>query len=107
MKQSHPRTAENARNGGSGQLCKQSAGLAGKGKEKGVRAFTAVLFPRENRKFARKSKIYSKWFVLATKCVSGNDFGVSFILSKQIFPSHKTILEMNKPTSPNGDREEW
>ncbi len=45
VKQSHPRTAENARNGGSGQLVKRDMGLAGKGKEKGVRAFTAVLFP--------------------------------------------------------------
>ena len=76
-------------NGGSGQLCKRYMGLAGKGKENGVRAFTAVLVPCENRKFARKSKIYSKWFVLASECVSGNDSGVSFILSKQIFPSHK------------------
>ena len=94
-------------NGGSGQLCKRELGLAGKGKEKGVRAFTAVLVPCENRKFGRKSKMYSKWFVLAAKLVSGNDSGVSFILSKQIFPCHKKILEMNKPTSPNGDREEW
>ena len=82
-------------------------GLAGKGKEKGVRAFTAVLFPCENRRFSRNPKKYSKRFVLASEFVSGNDSGVSFILSKQIFPSHKTILEMNKPTSPNGDREEW
>ena len=82
-------------------------GLAGKGKEKGVRALTAVLFPCENQKSRVKSKIYSKWFVLASKCVSGNDSGVSFILSKQIFPSHKKIFEMNKPTSPNGDREDW
>ena len=29
VKQSHPRTAENARNGGSGQLCKLNLGLAG------------------------------------------------------------------------------
>ena len=29
VKQSHPRTAENARNGGSGQLVKQDMGLAG------------------------------------------------------------------------------
>ena len=82
-------------------------GLAGKGGEKGVRALTAVLFPCESQEFRRKPKIYSKWFVLASKLVSGNDSGVSFILSKQIFPSHKKILEMNKPTSPNGDREEW
>ena len=82
-------------NGGSGQLCKRYMGLAGKGKEEGLRAFTAVLFPCENCKFGRNSKVYSKWFVLAAKCVSGNDSGVSFILSKQIFPCHKTILEMN------------
>ena len=30
VKQSHPRTAENARNGGSGQLVKLDMGLAGK-----------------------------------------------------------------------------
>ena len=29
VKQSHPRTAENARNGGSGRLCKSDMGLAG------------------------------------------------------------------------------
>ena len=94
-------------NGESGQLCKLDMGLAGKVRAKGVRALTAVLFPCESQEFSRNSKIYSKRFVLASKFVSGNDSGVSFILSKQIFPSHKKILEMNKPTSPNGDREEW
>ena len=29
VKQSHPRTAENARKGGSGRLCKSEMGLAG------------------------------------------------------------------------------
>ena len=93
--------------GGSGQLGKLEVGLAGKGREKGVRALTAVLFPCESQGFRRKPKIHSKWFVLASEFVSGNDIGVSFILSKQIFPSHKKILGMHKPTSPNGDREEW
>ena len=51
-------------------------------------------------------KVYSKRFVAASKCVSSNDFWWSFVLSEQIFPSHKTIFEMNKRTSPNGGREE-
>ena len=51
-------------------------------------------------------KEYLKWLVAASKCVSSNDFWLSFILSEQIFPSNKTILKMNKPTSPNGRRED-
>ena len=51
-------------------------------------------------------EVHSKVFVMASKCVSGNDFCVSFILSEQIFPSNKTILRMNKRTSLNGGREE-
>ena len=50
--------------------------------------------------------VHSKVFVVASKCVSGNDFCVSFILSKQILPSNKTTFKMNKRTSPNGGREE-
>ena len=50
--------------------------------------------------------VHSKVFVVASKCVSGSDFWLSFILSEQIFPSNKTILKMNKRTSPNGRREE-
>ena len=49
---------------------------------------------------------HSKVFVMASKCVSGNDFCVSSILSEQIFPSNKTVFKMNKRTSPNGGREE-
>ena len=41
-------------------------------------------------------EVHSKVFVVASKCVSGNDFWLSFILSEQIFPSNKTILKMNK-----------
>ena len=41
-------------------------------------------------------EVHSKVFVVASKCVSGNDFWLSFILSVQIFPSNKTILKMNK-----------
>ena len=41
-------------------------------------------------------EVHSKVFVMASKCVSGNDFWLSFILSEQIFPSNKTILKMNK-----------
>ena len=51
-------------------------------------------------------EVHSKVLVVASKCVSGNDFWLSFILSEQIFPSNKTILKMNKSTSPNGRREE-
>ena len=54
----------------------------------------------------QEMEVHSKVFVMASKCVSGNDFCVSFILSEQIFPSHKTIFKMNKRTSPNGGREE-
>ena len=50
-------------------------------------------------------EVHWKVFVMASKCVSGNDFCVSFILSEQIFPSHKTIFKMNKRTSLNGGRE--
>ena len=51
-------------------------------------------------------EVHSKVLVLASKCVSGNDFCVSFILSEQIFPSTKKILEMNNRTSPVEGREE-
>ena len=51
-------------------------------------------------------KEYSKWFVAASKCVSSNDFWWSFILSEQIYPSTKKILEINNRTSPVGGREE-
>ena len=50
-------------------------------------------------------EVHSKVFVVASKCVSGNDFCVSFILSEQIFPSNKTMFKMNKRTSLNGGRE--
>ena len=49
---------------------------------------------------------YWKMLVAASKCVSSNDFWWSSILSEQIYPSNKKILEMNKRTSPVGSREE-
>ena len=77
------------KSGGGGQLCKRNMGLAGQKVE-----------------IHQEAEVHSKVFVRASKCVSGNDFCVSFILSEQIFPSHKTISRMNKRTSLNGGREE-
>ena len=54
----------------------------------------------------QKTTEYLKWLVAASKYVSSNDFWLSFILSEQIFPSNKTIPEMNIRTSPVGGREE-
>ena len=54
----------------------------------------------------KEMEVYSKWFVVASKYVSSNDFCGSFVLSEHIFPSRKTILKMNNGTSPNGGREE-
>ena len=51
-------------------------------------------------------KEYSKWLIAASKCVSSHDFWLSFVLSEQIYPSNKKILEMNNGTSPVGGREE-
>ena len=53
----------------------------------------------------RNSEKYSKRFVAASKCVSGNDSGCNLILSEQIYPSAKTILEIKRKSSPVGRRE--
>ena len=77
------------KSGGGGQLCKRNLGLAG-----------------QKWEFTKEVEVHSKVFVMASKCVSGDDFCVSFILSEEISPSHKIIFKMNKRTSPNGGREE-
>ena len=86
VKQSHPRTAENARNGGSGQLGKLELGLAGQVGEAASWANWSWGWPGKVRKraFARLQQSCSHE---RTGNPSGNG---SFI--KKVGPGHKMCL---------------
>ena len=74
--------------GGSGQLCKLDMGLAGQSEEAASCANWSWGW-RAKVEIDQEVEVHSKVFVVASKCVSGNDFWLSFILSEQIYPSNK------------------